>query len=780
MPKKEFVTATHWGNYIVEADDSTLLSVRGTADDENPSPIGQSLINTLDPNCRIKQPMVREGFLKNGRQSDGSGRGREPFVPVSWECALDLAANALAEIKTEHGNQAIYGGSYGWASAGRFHHSQGQIHRFLNQFGGYVASKDSYSLGAGHRLIPHIMGITATEAIYQAVQADEMVDNTELAVCFGGVALKNTQVNASGVGTHTARRKLQDLKAADVRFVNVSPVREDVADFMSADWMPIRPTTDAALMLGLAHTLYTEDLYDKQFVDRYTSGFDQFVPYLTGEIDGQEKNAAWASLICDIPAQKIVDLARDMATKRTLISISWSLQRAEHGEQPWWMGIVLASMLGYVGQKGGGINFGFGSVHNVGFIGRKSINFKIAAIDQGQNQVSHYIPVARIADMLLNPGAEIDYNGTKIVYQDIKAVLWAGGNPFHHHQDLNKLTKAWAKPEVVIVNEIFWNSLARRADILFPATSSLERSDVCASSTDNCITPSQKVTEPYAQARHDYDVYAGLAERLGFGDEFTEGRTADDWVAQFYASTAKNAAEAGVTLPDFDSFMSGGPISLEDQLPAMEYTIENFRDDPDSYPLPGSPNGKIQIYSDVIAGFDYPDCQGHPMWFDKVEWLGGERAALYPLHLVSSQPKTKLHSQWDHGVTSRAAKVKGREVMYIHPDAADVRNLADNDIVRLFNDRGSCLAAVKITSDIRCDVVMLPTGAWYDPEDSKVEGSMDVHGNPNVLTRDAGSSRLSQGCSAHSCLVNVEKYEGVLPAIQVFSLPEIKNVGEVV
>lgn len=769
---KSTLTATHWGNFNVATRGGRIEAVSGVAADESPSAIGQSLLDAQDKNARILQPMVREGFLKHGRNSDGHRRGIERFVPVAWEKALDLAAGALAGIKAEHGNEAIFGGCYGWASAGRFHHSTSQTHRFLKMFGGYVSHRDTYSVGAGNVILPYVMGIGGMKAVVESVQCEEMTQHTELLLSFGGVPMKNSQVNSGGVGNHSGERQLRELKASGIRCVNVSPIREDMAEFLDPQWIAIRPTTDTAFMLGLAHTLHVEDLCDRSFIARYTTGFERFVPYLLGTVDGVAKDAHWAAGIAGIPPDVIVKLAREIAKKRTLISVSWSLQRAEHGEQPWWMALVLASMLGYLGLPGGGINYGFGSVHNVGFQGRRPFNFKLGDLPQGQNPVSTYIPVARIADMLLEPGAVIDYDGQKITYPDIRAVIWAGGNPFHHHQDLNKLVRAWAKPEVVIVNEIYWTSLARRADIVFPATSPLERDDIAASSIDYWLTPSHRAVEPYAQSRNDYDIYAGLAERLGFKEEFTEGRSAEQWIRHIYQTTVANAARQGIELPDFDAFWRGGPICLADKIPPLNYAIERFREDPDSNPLPLSRSGKIEIFCQTIAELGLIDCIGHPAWFQKREWLGAGLAQQFPLHLISNQPKTRLHSQLDHGVTSREAKVKGREVMWIHPAPAALREIKDGDIVRIFNSRGACLAAAKVTRDIRRDVVMLPTGAWYDPVDPESPGSLDSHGNPNILTQDIGSSQLGQGCTAHSCLVEVELYRDELPPIKVFNPPE--------
>jgi biotin/methionine sulfoxide reductase len=237
-----------------------------------------------------------------------------------------------------------------------------------------------------------------------------------------------------------------------------------------------------------------------------------------------------------------------------------------------------------------------------------------------------------------------------------------------------------------------------------------------------------------------------------------------------YATTRKNAAEAGVQLPQFEDFWHGEQFSVESQLNDRIFCLERFREDPDANPL-ATPSGKIELYSKQIAGFGYDDCCGHPKWYDKTEWLGCVRAREYPLHLISNQPKTRLHSQYDHAATSRKTKINDREVVRINPQDASARNLVNNDIVRIFNDRGACLAAVMLSEDIRIGVIELPTGAWCDPGLVSDDWTLEIHGNPNVLTRDVGTSRLAQGPTAQSCLVEVERFDGELPQITVFSQP---------
>ena len=771
-------TCSHWGNYRVETDGEKLLSVQAYEVDKEPTPIGQSLLDALDEGVRIPQPMVRAGYLDKGRDSDGRGRGREPFVPVSWETALDLAAKALRHTYEQHGPNGVYGGSYGWASAGRFHHAQSQVHRFLKLAGGYVDSVNTYSSAAAEVIMGRITGIPFLKLVREAPTPAEIASQSKTMVLFGGAAIKNTQVNAGGIGRHSAREQLRLLKDAGVSVINVSPVRDDVLEDLAATWWPCRPGSDVAIMLGLAHTLVTEGLHDQAFLDKYTVGFEKFLPYLMGQKDGRPKDAEWASAISEIPAEDIRALAMDLGRESSVLGISWSLQRQEFGEQNYWMITTLGAMLGHIGIPGAGIGYGYGFIHNMGFGGRRIPNYKMGALglEVGERvaPANAFIPVARHVDMLNNPGASHTYDGQTLTYPDIKLIYWAGGNPFHHHQDLNELRRAWQKPETIIVNEAFWTASARHADIVFPCTTMLERNDIGGSSYDAFLSPMRQAVPPYGESRSDFEVFRGLSRKLGLEEAFTEGRDEMQWVEHIYTVTRDNAAQNGVQLPDFDTFWQGEQISIEQQLPDAEYTLEKFRSDPLKYPL-RTPSGKIEIFSEAIDSFNYKDCRGHPRWYEHTEWLGGERAQLYPLHMISNQPRTQLHSQYDHASTSRKRKIKDRERARLNPADAAARGIADGDVVKVYNDRGACLAGVELSPDIRRGIIELPTGAWYDPQ--IVEGEeLEVHGNPNVLTPDKGTSSLAQGCSGHSCLVELVKYQGELPEVVVFRQPPIQKV----
>jgi biotin/methionine sulfoxide reductase len=349
-------------------------------------------------------------------------------------------------------------------------------------------------------------------------------------------------------------------------------------------------------------------------------------------------------------------------------------------------------------------------------------------------------------------------------------IYWAGGNPFHHHQDLNRLRKAWTRPETVIVHEQVWNGLAKHADIVLPATYTFERNDISVSSRDSHMFASRKVVEPFGQARNDFEIFSDIASHLGFADAFTERRGETEWLKWIYDGFAENNS----WLPDFETFWKLGHVEMPRNESNLESQIllDDFRADPVRYPLT-TPSGKIEIYSSDIASYGYDDCLGHAAWLEPAEWLGSQVARKYPLHLLSNQPTGKLHSQLDFGTTSARTKVDGREPIIVNASDAADRHIRDGDTVRVFNDRGQCLATAVLSNDVRHGVVRLSTGAWVDFSDPAADGSLETHGNPNVLTLDIGTSRLGQGTSANTCLVEMELYRGSLPKVRAYDPPEI-------
>jgi len=768
--KNNDLAVMHWGTCRVTVEEGMLTEVKPVEWDRNPSKISESLPGAIQGASRVARPAVRLGFLQ-GKAASRSARGKEPFVEVSWEVALKLVADELARVKQQHGNQAIYGGSYGWSSAGRFHHAQSQLHRFLNQFGGYTASTNTYSIAAGERTLPHILG-DLDELQRHHTHWPVLAENCELFVAIGGLPLRNAQVNGGGANDHALAYWLEKMQKQGTRFINISPVKNDLSSVPEAEWLAIRPGTDTALLLALCQVLIEEALYDRDFVERYTVGFAHYAAYLRGATDGVTKSPEWAAEITGLQPEEIRQLARRLAGSKTMINIAWSVQRARQGEQAFWAIVATTALLGQIGTPGGGLGFGYASTNLAGADRRV---FSGPRLPVGQNPIKASIPVARIADMLLQPGEGFDFDGKRLTYPDIRLIYWAGGNTFHHHQDLNKLISAWQHPETIIVHEQFWTAQAKFADIVLPASTSLEREDIGSASNDGFMIAMQQHIPAVAEAKSDYAIFSELSKLLEFSALFTQGRTEREWLAAIYEEARPRAEEQGISLPSFNEFWASGKLEYA-RPDGPQIMLREFREDPKAAPL-STPSGRIELYSATVASFGYEEAPGHAYWHQAEYEAQARLRQQWPLHLLSSQPRTRLHSQYDHGKVSQQSKIAGREPIWMHPDDATQRGIGERTIVKVFNARGALLAGVHLTCDILPGVVQMATGAWYDPLMSGEAAPLDKQGNPNVLTEDRGSSRLGQGCSAQTCFVEIELYDQPLPEITAYQPPHFIKWG---
>lgn len=801
-PDGSFSQSSHWGTYRVSSDGRDITAVTPWSGDEDPSPLLRNLPGSVTHRSRVAAPAVRRGWLTDGpgpSRHHGTGRpggsGPGDYVRVGWDEVLDLLADELRRVIDTHGNEAVYGGSYGWGSAGRFHHAQSQVHRFLNHLGGYTRSVNTYSTGALEVFLPRIVCPEAQASQYSTPWS-QIAEHTEVWLALGGVPVKNTGTNHGGTGAHPTRDALTAFLARGGHLVGVTPLRDDLPPDPPAagrlTWLAPRPGSDTALLLALCHTLIDRGLVAEDVVRSLTVGYDDLAAYLLGDLDGVAKDAGWAAALCDLAPHHITDLAVTLAGRRSLVTATWSLQRQQYGEMAVWALVALGALLGQVGLPGGGFGFGYGSMNEPGL---PAVPFRLPTLPQGTNPVPTYLPVAAISDALLHPGATMSYDGRTLSAPDLRLVYWAGGNPFHHHQDLNRLRRALARPDTIVVHDPSWTAMARHADIVIPSTTAAERTDLTGSRNGAVLVAMAAAAPPYAQARDDYDTFAALAERLGVGAEFTQGRTSQEWVRHLYeewradlaagrtvapatvaACDARPGADPwwratpdgrGLTAPSYEEFVAAGvlrlPTAPEDAL------LAGFRADPAGHPLP-TPSGRIELASATVAGLGLPDCPGRPTWLEPHEWASADR---YPLHLIANQPRARLHSQLDHGAASQETKVAGREPIRLHPEDAAARGISAGDVVRVFNDRGHLLAGAVLDDGLRAGCAQLSTGAWYDPADPEPQplpgegpppdplapGALDVHGNPNVLTADRRTSGMAQATTGQLVLVEVESYD---------------------
>ncbi|SDH20819.1 molybdopterin dinucleotide binding domain-containing protein [Pseudonocardia oroxyli] len=357
--------STHWGAFrgTLTADG---LRVVPRAGDPDPSALLDNVPSAVDHPARVRRPAVRRGWWEDGAGPDDR-RGRDSYVEVEWDAVLDRVAAELRRYRPEQ----VYGGCYGWAGAGRFHHAQSQVHRFLNHaVGGYVRSVGDYSGAAAQTVLTHVLG--PSELVSKGtVTWDQVAAHTDTVLAFGGMNLKNSAVGGGGISAHLERGALAAAAARGGLLVNVGPLRSDLPE--GSRWLSVPPGTDTALMFGLLHTLVEEDLHDRGFLDRYCVGWDTLAAHLRG------RDAEWAAEITGVPAAEIRQLARRAAAGRTLVTVAQSLQRAEFGEQPVWAGLALAAALGQIGLPGGGFCYGLGSI---GHYGRNRVSVPVAAVPQ--------------------------------------------------------------------------------------------------------------------------------------------------------------------------------------------------------------------------------------------------------------------------------------------------------------------------------------------------------------------------------------------------------------
>lgn len=762
--------ATFWGICKMQAKNGQIIKAEPFGKDSSVNEMTTNMPGYVHSPARVKYPMVRKGFLKDGHKSDTSERGKGEFVRVSWDKAAELVAANIKRIQKEYGKDAIYATPSGWYMLGRVNAAGACLSRLSNLMGGFVRAMGDYSTGASQVIMPHVVG--GMEVYSQQTSWPVIIENSKVVVIWGGNPMNTLRISWPAP-THKGIEAFKELKKRGTRMIFIDPTRNESIQELGGEWIAPRPNTDVAMMLGVAHAIHEKGLTDQKFLDDYTTGFDKFLPYLLGTTDGQPKTPEWAESVCGVPAKVMRELAETFAKNRTILMSGWGIQRAEHGEQPHWMLVTLACMLGQIGLPGGGFSIGhLYSSQGAPFADAPNVpGMSGGATPDGAPAP---IPTARNIDMLLNPGKVIDYNGRKIKYPNIKMLYNGYGNSHTRQPQRESAYRAWQKPECIVVHEMFWTPTARMADIVLPISTPAEYPDMTTSEDGRFLIPFKPAIGPQYESKPTFEAFALIAEKLGVGQQFTEGRNNMQWLEFFYSQAMADAKSRGIAMPPFREFWDKGEI-LEFKVPEAANSwirYNEYREDPLLEPL-GTPSGKIEIYSRAIEKMGYDDCKAYPSWIEPTEWLGCEKAKTYPLHLLTSHPRHRLHSQLNHVKALRKLyTVQDREPVWISKEDAKARGIKDGDVVRVFNDRGEVLAGAIVSDNIRQSVVRLCEGGWYDPIEPGKPGSLCAYGSANVLTLDIGTSKLAQGVNANTSLVQIEKYKGKLPEVTVFEAPK--------
>ena len=756
--------ATHYGPFVGSVVHGRLRKVEPQPTDKRPTPmLTEGVLARTYDKTRVAGPMVRKSYLEGFRtgKTHAELRGREPFVQVSWDVALGLTARAILDTIEKYGNEGCFSSSYGgWSHAGIFRPNVLQG-RFFNLLGGSSMTAGDYSAGAGQIIMPLVLGDLE---VYSAQTCwEEVAKHTEVMVFVGCDPNKNNRIEYT-VADHDMYPNWEAIKKAGVKCISINPQRTTTDEVMGSEWVPIIPNTDTALFLAMSHHLLTTNRWNRDFIEKYTVGFDRFRAYLEGrDADGTPaKTPEWASKITGIPAARIRQLAELFASKRTQIAGSWAIQRAHHGEMPYWAIVNFACLLGNIGLPGQGVGF---SWHYGGGGTPQSGATPPTGLSQGRNTVKKICPASRISEMLNNPGKAFTYNGSRYTYPLVKLIYNAGNNFLSHQQDLNELIRALQKVDTVIVQDCWWTASARWADIMLPATTTLERNDISSGGTYNInkFYAMKQVIAPQGDALDDFEIFRRLADLCGVEIGFTEGKEPMGYVEAAYENSS------AAKLMPFEAFWEKGEITLPTPAAADGWVRHgDFRADPAKHPL-HTPSGRIEMYSATIEKMNLPDCPPMPKWQEPAEYLGNAKPG--QLHVVSPHPFMRLHSQMANAEPLRRTyAVQGREPLLINTEDARKRGIRDGDLVELYNERGALVVGARVSDRIMPGVVSIYEGAW--PQlDSKGRCN---NGLVNFITSSRPASGLTQATTANTCLASLRKCRDADPGgSRAFEPPRI-------
>jgi anaerobic selenocysteine-containing dehydrogenase len=639
---------------------------------------------------RLTRPLIR--LQNRARLFSNVQNARENFREASWEEALSLAATRLEKFRIDHKCSSLIDLSGGGGCRGTVHNNSKLTSRFLTLWGGALRCSGSYSSEAASYVMPYIFGTK-----FSGMDAGNLA-HSNLIILWGYNAFDTR------MGCEMSPRILE-AKKRGIPIVVIDPRKTRTADTMGSWWIPIKPGTDTALMAALLYHLLRNELQDHEFIEKYSHGFSELKAYVRGEIDGIPKSPEWASELCGIPVSDIEKLAELYGRiKPAAILPGLSLQRAIAGEEAARMPVALQLATGNIGVPGGSS----GGMFWGKMPGPRCASFPLPS----HNNLS--IPVYEWPDHILKA--------------DIKAAYITGGNLLSQGSDISKNIKAFQNLELIIGHDFFLTPTMALCDIVFPVASFLERDDI-VKSAGNFILYSAKAAEPPQGVLTDYQIFTELSERLGFGDKYTEGRTADEWIDHLLEDS---------DIPDSTAFKRDGLYTAEEQ---ERNAFSDFIEDPLNHSM-STPSGKIEIASRSYeeTGFPaYPHFRG--ILPDDPD---------YPLMLVTPHPLHGIHSQY---ANIEGFRMEEDRALWIHPDDAGQRGVREESLVYLRSPQGEMKIPVRITTGIMPGTVSLNEGLWpVLIEDGS--GILETGGSVNILS-STEATLPSHGARTHTIFVQV-------------------------
>ncbi len=353
--KKSGLSANKFGAFYVRTIAGRVVETVPFEGDAYPNELNNAVIDYIQNESRVKYPFVRKSFLSNPNNPKPELRVKEEFVRVSWDEAIKLSAKILKENFDKYGAEAIYGQVYQWGSLGKVGHSQKTAKRLLNVLGGYVNELGGYSYGAATVILPHITGFI--DPTLAPTKWEAILKNAKTIVFWGTNPVVSNKI-AIGVPLHNSYKYYDEIRkkgeSGEMKIYSVDVYHNESARYFGAKYLEVVSCTDTAMMIGMCNYVFEKGLYSKEFIEKYTVGFDKFKEYMLGTKDGVNKNLAWASKICGVSEQDLAKFSEDLVKNDSVIVSGYAIQRQDHGEMAYWALVTLNAMLGHIGKEGCG------------------------------------------------------------------------------------------------------------------------------------------------------------------------------------------------------------------------------------------------------------------------------------------------------------------------------------------------------------------------------------------------------------------------------------------
>ncbi|MFC1845969.1 molybdopterin-dependent oxidoreductase [Chloroflexota bacterium] len=833
MTEKSFINCSNGGVIRVYVKDGRILRTRPLVyDDDDPptwkldidgrifSPFRKACLSAYTitegmrvySEDRIKYPMMRVDFDPNGERHP-ENRGKSVYKRISWDEALDIVSGEIKRVQTQYGPEALMSEPSSHHNCGNVGYRTNTWHRFFNILGFTDVLDNPDSWEGWHWGATHTYGFFWRLGMPEPYDMlEDALKNTDLIVYWG-----NDADSTHGIygGSEASVWRLW-LKELGKKMIFIDPYCNYTAVVMGDKWIAPRPGTDAAMGLAIAYIWIKDDTYDKKFIENRTIGFEEFRKYVLGQDDGIPKTPQWAAEKCAVPARTIISLAREWASKRTMLSAgarggeSGACRQAYATE--WARIMVLLQAMQGMGKPGvniWGTTSGAPINTSLEFPGYAPWLVGKLAKKPAVNRVKQRLYRLMVPDAILNPpiswigegfcGKTLEQQFTPYTYplpgcSEVKMFYRYGGSFISTMIDTTKWIRMYQSPklEFVVNQDIWWSPETKFADIILPACTNLERNDVSmwdngggyalhgySGTNHSVIVYQQKCVEPLYESKSDYGIFTELAKRLGIEDEYTEGNTEEDWIEKMF-----NASDLQKYI-SFEEFKTKGYYVIpvpEDykSTPALRWFNEGRECDTPDFFNPkrntekakelGTFSGKIEFVSQSLQQYFPDDDERPPMPRYIPSWEGHESklAEKYPLQMIAPHPRFSFHTHhdthtpWICEIPANRIYKDGYywHVTRVHPEDAGARGINDGDIIKIYNDRATVLGIAQVTERVKPGVIhSYEASSKYEPLVPGDPASPDMGGCVNMLTSSRLMSKNTPGMAPNSCLVDVAKWE---------------------